>query len=329
MSRMQEKIIDNPPAAYVGIDVGKDQLDVFVHPNGSRMTVRNDRRSITSLASKLRSLDAVLVTMEATGRYHRMAHDILHEAGLQVAVINPFRSRQFAESMGRLAKTDTIDAQMLAHFGERMQPSPSVPHTEAMKQLRDLYAARRQVVSEIADLKRKQHSSDNGLVMRQIRSRLAMAERHKSALEGEIGKLIQASADLQDRYNILTSIPNMGRVTATALLAELNELGQVNAKEIAALAGVAPMNWDSGCKNGNRMIRGGRKSVRNALYMCAVTCITRSDPFGHSYRKLIARGKNPKVALTAVMRKMIIVANTLIAEDRPWRDGYAGALVAR
>jgi len=146
-----------------------------------------------------------------------------------------------------------------------------------------------------------------------------MSERHKAALESEIHTTITSCPELLARFNILTSIPNIGKITATTMLADLSELGRVNAKEIAALAGVAPMNWDSGTKHGNRMIRGGRKSVRNALYMCAVSCIKRSDVFGQTYRNLIRRGKNPKVALTAVMRKMVIVANTLIGEHRFWQ----------
>lgn len=146
-----------------------------------------------------------------------------------------------------------------------------------------------------------------------------MGTQHKRELEVQMHALINGAPELKEKFAILTSIPNLGKTTAAILLADLTELGNANAKQIAALAGVAPMNWDSGIKNGNRMIRGGRKPVRNALYMCAVSAIRRSDPFGAQYRHLIGRGKNPKVALTAVMRKMIIVANTLIAENRTWQ----------
>jgi transposase len=151
-----------------------------------------------------------------------------------------------------------------------------------------------------------------------MKARIALCDRHKIALENEIHTLINTTPNLKKRFEILTSIPNIGRITASTLLWYLPELGRLNAKEIAALAGVAPMNWDSGTKHGNRMIRGGRRSVRNALYMCAVSSISRSDPLGQSYRSLIRRGKNPKVALTAVMRKLTIIANTLIAEERLW-----------
>ena len=320
MSRMQEKIINNPTIAVAGIDVGKNQLDVFIHPANIRLKISNDKRAIRTLIRELTKHDIALVTLEATGKYHVLAHGMIHDSGIGVSVVNPFRSRQFADSMGKLAKTDTIDAEVLAHFALRMQPEPSVPLNKQIKILRDLHAARRQIVQETADLKRKLQTTDNTFVVRQIKSRIAMGERHKASLENEIHTAISSCPELQEKFNILTSIPNVGKITAATMLADLAELGQVNAKEIAALVGVAPMNWDSGAKHGNRMIRGGRKSVRNALYMCAVSSIKRSDVFGQTYRNLIRRGKNPKVALTAVMRKIVIVANTLITERRHWEE---------
>jgi transposase len=245
---------------------------------------------------------------------------MLHDAGLAVCVINPFRSRQFANSTGRLAKTDTIDAETLALFAVRMNPAPTVPPERQASRLRDLQTARRQVLKEVCDLKRQLHTTEHPLAVRQIKARIAMGERHQAALEKEIANVIADDADLKAKFDILTSVPGIGRTTAAILLTDLGELGQVNARQIAALAGVAPMNWDSGIKNGNRMIRGGRKHVRNALYMCAVTCIGRSNPLSATYRNLIHRGKSPKVALTAVMRKMVILANTLVAENRHWQN---------
>lgn len=320
MSRMQEKITRQLPAAYVGIDVGKHQLDVFVHPDGRQIQVANDAKAIRILIRKLKDYDVKLVTLEATSKYHRAAHTMLHEAGIAVAVVNPFRSRQFSDSMGKLAKTDKIDAEMLAHFAERMRPTPTVPEDKQTRHLRDLQAARRQIINEVTDLKRQIQTTENGLVRRQMKARIAMCDRHKAALETEIQMVISTTPSLNERFDILTSIPNIGKITAATLLSDLPELGRLNAKEIAALAGVAPMNWDSGTKHGNRMIRGGRRSVRNALYMCAVGAIARPDPLGRTYRHLVKRGKNPKVALIAVMRKLAIIANTLVAEGRPWSD---------
>ncbi len=322
MSRWQEKITNDKcttTETYVGIDVGKHHLDILIYPQGCPLKIPNATKPIRGLICELKGYDVKIVALEATGKYHKLLHVMLHDAGIAVAVVNPFRSRQFADSMGKLAKTDSIDAEMLARFAERMQPEPTTPPDEKNETLHELHIARRQVCDEVADLKRQLQTADHPLAKRQIKSRMTMGERHKKELEKEIQNLITASPDLKEKFDILVSIPNVGKITAAILLADLSELGNANTKQIAALAGVAPMNWDSGIKSGKRMIRGGRKPVRNALYMCAVGAIRRPDPFGKQYRHLIERGKNPKVALTAVMRKMIIVANTLLAENRKWQ----------
>lgn len=316
---MQEQI-KRQAQTLAGIDVGKDNLDIYIHPGGVRLKVKNQRKAIQALIRDLNQYGVGFVALEATSKYHRLAHSMLHEAGIAVAVINPFRSRQFADSIGRLAKSDTIDAQSLALFAERMNPEPTIPPDAQSKLLRDLNTARRQVLDEICDLKRQLHTTDHPIAVQQIKARIALGKRHKDVLEKEIQNAIASQPDLKNKFDILISIPGIGKTTAAILLADLAELGQVNAREIAALAGVAPLNWDSGAKNGNRMIRGGRKHVRNALYMCAVTCIGRSNSLGLTYRNLVGRGKSPKVALTAVMRKLIILANTLITENRKWQD---------
>jgi len=207
---------------------------------------------------------------------------------------------------------------VLARFAERMQPEPSKPPGEQYRQLRELHTARRQVIDEIGDLKRQLHSTEHPLAAQQIRARIRMADRHKSVLEAEIQAAIDCDPEMTAKFKILTSIPGIGKGTAAILIADLSELVQVNAKEIASLAGVAPMNWDSGTRQGYRIIRGGRKTVRNALYMCVVSRVRRSGDLGAYYRRLVQRGKHPKVAITAAMRKLVIIANTLIAENRVW-----------
>ncbi len=319
MSRKQEKINQPNTKVYAGIDVSKITLDFFIVPYGITITVGNNSKGIQELVRQCREHRVSLVALEATGKYHRQVHEMLHDAGIATAVINPFRARQFADSMGKLAKTDTIDSEVLARFAERMKPLPTKPPGSSVKALHDLHTARRQVVDEIGDLKRQLQTTEHPLAARQINARMKMAERHKSALEDEIQLLIASDPEMKRRYSLLISIPGIGKTTAAIMIADLAELGQVNTREIAALAGVAPMNWDSGARQGNRMIRGGRKSVRNALYMCAVSCVSRPGLLGTFYRRLIQRGKSPKVALTAVMRKLVIIANTLIAEDRPWQ----------
>lgn len=319
MSRTQEEIHQPTANVYAGIDVGKAHLDFYASPVNVKLHVTNDKQGIQKLIRQCRKNGVQLVAMESTGKYHRQAHEMLHEAGIPVAVINPFRSRQFADSMGKLAKTDTIDTEVLTRFAELMQPKQSVPLSGYHKALRDLQTARRQVLDEVGDLKRRLQTTEHPLAAQQIRARIKMGTRHKGALEEEIQSLIGAEPDLKTKYDILTSIPGIGTITATIMISDLSELGRVNCRQIAALAGVAPMNWDSGAKHGNRMIRGGRKSVRNALYMCAVSCAGRPGSMGQFYRNLTKRGKNPKVALTAVMRKLVIIANTLITEDRHWQ----------
>lgn len=323
MSRMQEKISQPTEYIFAGIDVSKATLDVFISTYGLSLTLANDKQGIRKIISECKKYRVRIVALEPTGKYHRLADEMLDEAGIAVAIINPFQSRQFANSMGRLAKTDMIDAQVLALFAERMKPPPVKPPALQYKFLRDLHTARRQTIKELGDLKRQLHTTEHPLAARQIKARIAMVERHKADLEVEIHALIETDSDLKQKMAILLSIPGIGKVTATTLIADLAELGQVNARQIAALAGVAPMNWDSGTKQGNRMIRGGRVSVRNALYMCAVCCIRRDGTLSCFYRKLIRRGKPPKVALTAVMRKLVILANTLVADGRLWQPHAA------
>jgi transposase len=318
MSRWQEKIVEKSADVFIGIDVSKDKLDVCVLPHGLLTQVENSAKAIRRLVRDFKEYKVQLVAMEATGKYHRLAHSMFHEAGLNVTIVNPFRSRQFADSLGKLAKSDAIDAEALARFAQRMDPQPTVPADKEIQFLHDLHVARRQVSDEVADLKRQLQATEHPLPKRQIKARIALGVRHKEALETEIYDLIKSVPELRCKFEILTSIPNIGKITAVVMLADLSELGEANTKEIASLAGVAPMNWDSGTKSGKRIIRGGRRTVRNALYMCAVSAISRSDPFGQTYRHLIGRGKNPKVALTAVMRKLVIIANTLISENRQW-----------
>ena len=319
MSRTQEKINQPFKNVYAGIDVSKDSLDFFMDTLDIKLRVDNNNKGIKAIIRLCKRHNVKLVALEATGKYHRLAHEMLYEIGIPIAVINPFRSRKFADSMGKFAKTDTIDAEVIAQFAKRMEPEITIPPTEKYKALRDLHTARRQVLDEIGNLKRQLHTTDHVLAIRQIKARIKMAERHKEAFEKEIKSVINEAPDMKRKFDILTSIPGVGTTTAAILIADLSELGRVNAKQIAALVGVAPMNWDSGAKHGNRMIRGGRKSARNALYMCAVSCSRRSNPLGSFYRQLIKRGKKPKVALTAVIRKLAILANSLIAEDRCWK----------
>ncbi len=320
MSRMQEKK-DQPydDAVFVGIDVGKQYLDVYFHPIDKKDRITNDNAGIRQLIKQCKRTPVHLIAIEATGKYHALAHRVLSEAGFDVAVINPYRSRKFADALGQLAKTDKIDACILAKYAALIQPSPTKLPSLEQKMLRDLTVARRQVVDEHADLQRQLGTTDNPFVLKQMRARIKMCARHQEALEIEMQQIIKKSEVLKRRFDIITSIPGIGSITATALLTELEELGIANCREIAALCGLAPMNRDSGIYRGVRSIRGGRAYVRQMLYMCAVCQSRRDNHMGKYYRRLIANGKKPKVALIALARKLVILANTLISEDRQWQ----------
>lgn len=319
MSRMQDKIDHDIANIHAGIDVSKKTLDMFLRPINTYMKFSNDDAGIKDLIHHCTRYHVKIIAMEATGKYHCKAHHMLHQAGFHVSVINPYRSRKFADALGKLAKSDPIDASVLADFAALLQPKITIPPSSLHKALRDLNVARRQVLEEVGNLKRQLYVTDHPLAARQIRARIKMCVRHKVILEDEMKKLIATNEKLKRRFDILTSIPGIATVTATTFLAELDELGQVSCRQIAALAGVAPMNRDSGLKRGTRSIRGGRVNVRNMLYMCAVGQIRRDSQSGIHYRRLLKLGKNPKVALTAVMRKLVILANTLVTEDRHWQ----------
>ena len=321
MSRMRGKALserEERTVPVVGIDVSKRWLDAFIHPAGKRIRVANDAKGVAALKIHCLTSNANLVVLEATGRYHREAHRALHDAGLRVAVVNPYRSRRFADVMGRLAKTDSIDAEVLARFGATIRPAASEPPADAMAQLIEVSVARRQLVASRVMLEQQLSETTVEIVKDQIGDRLELCRKHQEALDVALLELIQSDTVMRRRYEILTSIPGIGPVTAIALLTEMRELGSANAAEVAALAGVAPMNRDSGMMRGRRMIRGGRIATRNALYMAAVVAMRYNRGIKAFYDRLRAAGKPFKVAITAAMRKLLILANSLLREDRVW-----------
>ena len=321
MSRMRGKVTPHsrsPAAVVVGIDVSKAWLDVFVHPDRERFRVENDTAGIHKLRTRCLAVSAKLVVMEATGRYHRAAHICLHAAGVPVAIINPYRSRRFADVLGRLAKTDEIDAEVLARFAEVMEPVPSEPPSNAMARITEITVARRQLVQERLVLESRRSQASLDLVTDQINARIALCKRQSKVLDAELLSLVRAERRIARRYDILTSVPGIGPTTAVTLLSEMQELGAANAAEVSALAGVAPMNRDSGTMRGRKMIRGGRIAVRNVLYMAASVAVRWNPGLKAFYERLRQVGKPFKVAITAVMRKLLILANTLLTEDRTW-----------
>jgi transposase len=258
------------------------------------------------------------VVLEATGKYHRLAFRTLSAWGYGVVVVNPLRARLFAEACGVPAKTDRIDARLLAVMGYSLAPQPTQPVPLQLEQLQELVNAHSAARTEAVALGNRLEQATVPFLKAELRRRLTSLKGHVKRLEAEIGQLIQADPGLAARYAILVSIPSIGATTAAALLAGLSELGRCSAKAATLLAGLAPIADDSGRRQGQRHIRGGRMPVRNALYMAALSAARCNPDLKAIYQRLRNAGKPPKVALTALMRKLVVLANTLLTQNRPW-----------
>jgi transposase len=305
-------------SSYVGIDVSKDRLDVAMLGKREEKQVDNTSQGIASLVTWMQALQPELIVVEATGGYQRAVVEALFWAGLAVAVVNPARVRQFARSCGLLAKTDKLDAQVLAVFGQRVQPRRYAAKSEAGKQLSALLVRRKQVEEMLKAEQNRLRTvcpSLRGSVERMI----AVLKEEKKRLDEEIRELMNAQQAWQEQMQILDSAPGVGPVTTATLLAELPELGKMDRKKIAALVGVAPMNYDSGKKRGYRKTKGGRTDVRSVLYMSTLVA-TRYNPLIQAqYQHLLKRGKEKKVALTACMRKFLTILNAMVRDRQPFR----------
>jgi len=318
---MQGKALLEPNAetrVYVGIDVCKDWLDVYVHPVGHKRHLANTPVGVAALKRDLTGLSVALITMEATGKYHRQAHKLLHAAGLAVTVVNPLRSHLFAEVIGQLAKTDRVDAKVLAIMGESLEPEATTPASEDLQALQELVHARTAAIADQTALTNQQHASQTPFLGAELGRRLKSLATSIARLEAEIARRIKADPVLKRHHDILVSIPGIGPVAAMALIADLPELGTCSGKSASLLAGLAPLADDSGDRNGERHIKGGRAPVRIGIYFAAIAASRFNPPLAEFYNRLIAAGKKPKVAITAVMRKLVVLANTLIAQDRLW-----------
>lgn len=303
---------------YIGIDVCKDRLDVYLHPLGQHLSVANERDGIRRLKRQIARLDVALVVIEATAKYHRLAHRSLSQSGLAVAVVNPLRSRLFAEAFGTRAKTDRVDARMLALFGDALGPPATPPAAEALEALQELVHARCAATAERTALTNRLAASQLAFVRRELKRRLKSLDGHIARLADAIAERIAADPALARRYAILVSIPGIGPAVAASLLVDLAELGTLDRRAIASLAGLAPFADDSGATAGQRRIKGGRAHPRRALYWAALSAARHNPDLAVFYNRLRENGKKPKVALIAVMRKLVVLANTLLTENRLW-----------
>ena len=304
----------------VGIDTSKAWLDGHVLPDERYLRVPNTAEGIRKLKRWIAGFDPALVVIEATGKWHRQVQRSLYASNIPITVADPYRVRMFAKARGILAKTDRIDARVLALFGLMMSPQLRAPAPEAMDELKEIVVARESAVAEQTSLKNQLAAGTCTFIKRHLQRRIARLRKDIEALEREILKRIRVDEGLAGRYAILTSIPSFGFVVAATLLVCLPELGDCNAKEVAMLTGLAPIANDSGERKGVRIVRGGRPALRRILYLAAVSA-TRSNPDGKAfYRRLTTAGKPAKVALIALARKLVILANALITENRVWQS---------
>ncbi len=325
-SRMQGKE-PSPQSAmtrvYIGIDVCKARLDVCIHPLSKRLARANDAAGLKQFKKAVAGYDVALVVMEATGKFHRLAHRNRHDGGFKVAVVNPWRSRRFAEAVGVLAKTDKVDARVLAVMGESLSPGPVAPPPELMESLQELARGRETAVVMRTAILNQIGASKTGLPSRELKRQLHAVEKAIANLEAQIKLQIDGDSILARRFENLVSIPGIGGAAAIALIVGLNEIGQLSAKEAAMIVGLAPIARDSGQRAGTREIRGGRVHARTALYMPANSAARHNPDLKKFYDRLIANGKLAKVAITAVMGKLVILANTVVRENRLWQPKHA------
>ena len=303
---------------FVGIDVAKTELVTGLRPTGEVWTVSNDETGIQELLQRLRPRDPVLVVIEATGGYERGVVAALAAAGIPLVVANPRQVRDFARSTGQLAKTDRIDAQVLALFAERVRPEPRPLPDEATRTLTALLARRRQILEMLtAERNRLEHAVP--AVRRDLIQHIRWLERRLRDVDHDLDRTVQSSPIWRAKENLLRSLPGVGPVTSRTLIGSLPELGFLNRKQIAALVGVAPLARDSGTLKGKRLVWGGRAPVRAALYMAALVASRRNPALRAFYARLVAAGKPKKLALTACMRKLLTILNAMVKTNSAWQ----------
>jgi transposase len=304
---------------FVGIDVAKAHLDVAVRPTGAAWRAANDPSGIAELVARLQAQRPTLVVVEATGGLEVPLVAAVAAAGLAIAVVNPRQVRDFAKAVGQLAKTDALDAQVLARFAEVVRPTPRpLPAAEAQA-LAALVARRAQIVGMLVAEQQRRGSTLPALRPR-VDAHIRWLQAERDALDRELEQTLRRSPLWREREDLLRSVPGIGPVVAATLLADLPELGRLDRKQIAALVGVAPLNCDSGRWRGRRHIWGGRARVRAALYMGTLVAVQHNPVLRAFYERLLAAGKPKKVALTACMHKLVVILNALLRQGVPWQD---------
>jgi transposase len=307
---------------YIGIDVSKAILDVYILPFKKYMQFKNDSKGIQKLTEKLKTFSQDSIVMEATGGYEKPVAQSLQKVGFSVSVVNPRYIRDFAKALGKLAKTDRIDAEVIALYAEKMQPKANVMDNENQQKLAALNARRRQIIDMIIMEKNRLDKVSDEL-KKSIQRIIKALEKELQTINEALEKSIQNDASYAQKNTLLKSIKGVGSVVAAGIIADLPELGNVSTKQISALAGLAPYNRDSGTLRGKRTIWGGRASVRSTLYMATLVATRHNAQIKSFYERLCNAGKQKKVAITACMHKLLIIMNAMIKHNESWRTATA------
>lgn len=303
----------------VGIDVSKDRLDVAVRPSGEAFVVARDGAGLEHLAARLKAVAPHLVALEATGGFETVAAAALAAAGLPVVIVNPAQVRCFAKAVGQRAKTDPIDAAVIAHFAAATQPEPRPLPDEATRMLADLVGRRRQIIEMIGAERQREKRVTLPRLRKSIARLLKALEKELASLDADIDDAVRGSPAWREKEDLLASVPGIGPTIARTLIAELPELGQLGRKEIAALVGLAPFTRQSGQWRGRSFIGGGRPPVRSAMYMGALVASRHNPVLKAFFDRLIAAGKPKMLALIAVARKLLTILNAILRDNRPWQ----------
>jgi len=308
---------------FIGIDVSKAHLDIFHYPDGESYSIENNEEEIIQLASKMKKFHPTLIVMEATAGMEVLAATLFAQADLNVAVVNPRHVRYFARSKGILAKTDKIDANVLAQFAQAVRPPKRPIVDENTRNLRALVNRRHQINQMlVAERNRKRFSEE--ITHERIQLHIDWLLQEKKQVETELCNMIQKDSVWNEKSELIRSIPGIGPISTSTILASLPELGKLNRKQIAALVGVAPFNRDSGYMRGRRCIWGGRAQIRSVLYMATLCAMKHNPVIAEFYNRLTSRGKPHKVAMIACCRKLVIILNAMISNQIPW-DAYHSA----
>lgn len=306
----------------VGVDVGKYQLDICIHERNKCFSVRNDKQGIRSALNRLRRYQVDRVVCEATGRYEHALVEAAIEKQLPIIVSNPIQIRRYAGAVGQLAKTDEIDSRLIAEYAAVIQPTVRRHKSKQIIKIKDLLVRRRQLI-EMMTMEKNRHQIMPTFLKADIQRSINHLQKQLVKVDKQLNTLVEQHDEWQEKRERLLSVPGIGPVVVNTLLGDLPELGSLTNKQIAALTGVAPYNRDSGKLRGKRRIRGGRATVRTMLYMAMLTSVQHNPVIKRFYHRLVAEGKHKKVALTACIRKMIIILNAMLRDGTDWNENMA------